>query len=126
MISTFSKMPSKKKPKPPRFFRHFDTTIPKIQPCVCGVWLAAGISEGVHVKIDIVALDPVQAVMATIAQVRLYAITRTGLVELDRYRLTDPKFGRPYPVHRCGVRWESRLPAAGPISRTSHTDTPPY
>lgn len=119
-------MATKKKPKPPRFFRHFDTTIPKIQPCACGVWLAAGISEGIHVKIDIVALDRAQAVLATIARVRLYALTRTGLVELDQYRLTDPKFGRPYPVHRCGVVWESRLTPGGPIRRTSQTDTPPY
>jgi hypothetical protein len=120
-------MATKKKPKPPRFFRHFDTTIPKIQPCAsCGCWLAAGVAEGIHAKVDIVVLDPVQAALATIAGVRLYALTGTGLVELDSYRLRDPKFGRPYPRHRCGVVWESRLPAAGAVRRSYESDTPPY
>lgn len=116
-----------KKVKKPRFFRHFDTTIPKVRPCrFCGVWLAAGIAEGMHVAVDLVALDQVQAILATFAHVRLYALTRTGLVELDHHRLTDPKFGRPFPGHRCGTRWESRLPPAGRASNLAPTDIPPY
>ena len=115
------------KKRKPRFFRHFDTTIPKIQPCAsCGVWLAAGIAEGMHVKVELVALDWVQAGLATIARVRLFAMTRTGLVELDQHRITDMKFGRPYPAHKCGVRWESRLPPAGQPVILSKSDRPPY
>lgn len=115
------------KVKKPRFFRHFDTTIPKIQPCrSCGVWLAAGIAEGMHVKVDLVALDRVQAVLATYARVRLFGMTRIGLIELDQYRLTDPKFGSPFPTHRCGTVWESRLPPAGRPHIPSNSDIPPF
>ena len=121
------KKATQKKPKPPRFFRHFDTTIPKFQPCArCGCWLAAGVSEGIHVKVGLVALDLVQQQIATIGRLRLYALTRTGLVELDRYRLRDPKFGARYAEHRCDIRWESRLPPGGPVGIGSTSDVPLY
>lgn len=115
------------KPKKPRFHRHLDTTIPVVKPCsVCGVWLAAGISEGLHTACDLTALDVTQQVLATFAGVRLYAITRTGLVELDRYRLTDPKFGGRFPRHRCGTVWESRLPGVGWRGFGAPSDAPPF
>ncbi len=116
-----------KKIKKPRFFRYFDTTIPKFQTCSrCRCWLAAGVAEGLHVKVDLVALDLTQQMIATLGGIRLYALTRTGLVELDAYRLQDPKFKGRYPAHRCDIRWESRLPPGGPVGIGSTSDIPPY
>lgn len=122
-------MPRKTAPKTkkPRFFRHFDTTIPVLRPCArCGCWLAAGIAEGMHVQIGLVALDIVQQQIATLGRMRLYALTRTGLIELDAYRLQDPKFGARYAEHRCNIRWESRLTRGGPVQMGSTSDIPPY
>lgn len=117
-------MPKAKKVPRPEFFI---TTVPVIKPCrACGVWLAAGIAEGEHIRIDLTALDPVQAVLATIATVRLYALTRTGLVELDRYRLQDPAFTGRFPEHRCGTEWEARLTAGGALHKPDKTDIPPF
>lgn len=113
----------KKIPRP----EFFITTVPVIRPCrACGVWLAAGIAEGEHVRADLTALDQIQAMLATIASVRLYALTRTGLVELDRYRLLDPAFTGRFPEHRCGTVWESRLTGGGGLAKPDKTDTPPF
>jgi hypothetical protein len=51
---------------------------------------------------------------------------RSGLIELDSYRIQDPKFGARYPEHRCGVRWPARLPGGGRLDSGSAADTPPY
>ena len=103
-------MARKPAPKKPRFFRYFDTTIPVLKTCrLCGVWLAAAISEGQHVQADLTALDIVQQQLVILGGGRLFSFTRMSLVHLDAYRLTDPKFGVRYPGHRCGVKWEARL-----------------
>lgn len=119
-------MVSKRK-KPRVRPEHFVTTIPVIRPCArCGVWLAAGISEGMHVSVDLTALDAEQSVLAMLLKLRLFCLTRVGLVELDSYRLQDAQFASRLPEHRCGVPWESRLPAAGPIRTPAADETPPY
>jgi hypothetical protein len=118
-------MPKAKKPKVRP--EHFVTTIPVIRPCQrCGVWLAAGIAEGMHVEADLTALDPEQTVLAMLLKLRLFCLTRIGLVELDTYRLQDPQFAARLPEHRCGVPWVSRLPAGGPIQTPTADAVPPY
>lgn len=116
---------AKKQVKKPRFFRHFDTTVPVIKQCSrCGCWLAAGIAEGIHVQADLTALDPVQQQLVVLTGGRLFALTRMSMIELDSYRLRDPKFVVRYPGHRCGVRWESRLVGAGPVCGSSLEEIP--
>ncbi len=106
-------MASKVKKAPPRPV-FFETTIPVVKPCRrCGVWVAAGVAEGMHVQAEFTGLDPTQAFMARLAGLRLFALTRMGLVELDAHRGEDPRFSTWYPEHRCGTVWESRLQGAG-------------
>jgi hypothetical protein len=90
------------------------------------VWLAAGIVDGIHSEVDMVQLDDSQSLLALIAGLQLFSMTRTGLVHLDRYRLEDPRFSGRLPEHRCNIRWESNIPGAGPVTPTSRTETPPY
>lgn len=107
---------------------YFETTIPVIRPCPrCRVWLAAGVSEGMHVQAEFVALDPVQRVLVTLMGLRMFALTRTGLVHLDDYRLQDSRFVTYYPEHRCGVSWASNLPGAGDTRpNVAQAHIPPY
>lgn len=113
----------KKKPH----HEHLITTVPVIRICAsCGVWLAAGIAEGMHVQVDLVILDSTQSILAMFSGLQLFAMMRTGLVTLDRYRLADPRFSGKFPEHRCGTVWESRTIGAGRMTRPGPTDIPPY
>lgn len=105
---------------------YFETTIPVVRPCRrCAVWLAAGVSEGLHVEAEFVVLDPGQSVLAVLLGLRLFALRRTGLIFMDDWRLQDPAFDAYIPEHRCGVKWECRITGAGDI-RPVKSDTPPY
>jgi hypothetical protein len=116
-----------KRKKPRVRPEHFITTVPVIRPCArCGVWLAAGISEGMHVQAELTALDAEQTILAMLVKLRLFCLTRTGLVELDTYRLRDERFVSRLPEHRCGIPWESRLQAGGRVLTPAVETTPPY
>lgn len=116
-----AKKPPKKPPRPV----HFDTTVPVIRPCRrCGVWLAAGLAEGIHSEAEIGPVDPGQQIQAILMRIPLYNLSRTGLVELDQSRLQAPR-GAIYPGHRCGVVWERRTIGAGIVNRQRPTE-PPY
>lgn len=119
-------MPPKKKTFARPVF--FETTIPVIKPCVrCGVWLAAGVSEGEHVQVEFTVLDPTQSVMCMLMGLRLFVLTRSGLVWMDDYRLQDPRFSAYQPEHRCGSTWESRVQGAGEMRPTRvNAHIPPY
>lgn len=115
--------PKKKPPRPDPLI----TTVPVIRPCArCGAWLAAGIAEGIHAEVDLVALDAQQVIMAMMVKLDLYCLTRTGLVYMDPSRVQDPRFASRLPEHRCAMRWEAKLQGAGPIVPPVQTDTPPY
>lgn len=119
--------PAAKKPKPKKRFEFFITTVPKMRPCEkCGHWIFAGIVDGLHTRADMVQLDDQQSLLAIIAGLQLYSLTRTGLVHLDVYRLQDPKFAGRLPQHRCGTVWPRKVKGAGEIRPSSLTDTPPY
>ena len=119
-------MPAKKRKIPRPVF--FETTIPVVRPCRrCGVWLAAGVAEGMHVEAEFVALDAVQRVLVTIMGLRMFALTRTGLIHMDDYRLRDGRWSTYFPEHRCGVVWTSNLPGAGDQRPSAiQAQTPPY
>lgn len=119
-------MPPKKRARVRPVF--FETTLPVVKPCRhCHVWLAAGMAEGMHVQAEFTALDPTQAFVCMAMGLRLFAITRSGLVWLDDYRLQDPAFTAYFPEHRCGVVWESRVIGPGDIRPTLVSrHIPPY
>lgn len=115
-------MPPKPKRKPPRPV-HLETTIPSIRACACGVWLAAGVAEGVKAEVEFTALDPGQQLWATLQGIQLYSIRRSGLVRVDATRMGDPKFNVRYPQHRCDIRWP---PVLGQVEKLRKSDVPPY
>jgi len=120
-------MAAKKKSRTPYRPDSLVTTIPVMRPCArCASWLAAGIAEGIHAEVDLTALDPGQTILAMLLELPLYCLTRSGLVHLDPWRLTDPRFASRLPRHKCGVVWESRLPGAGPIISRATSETPSY
>ena len=84
---------------------YFETTIPVVRLCSCGVWLAAGVAEGIKVEAELIALDTGQKLWAILNHIELFALRRTGLVQMDRIRLTDPRFAVLYPQHYCHVKW---------------------
>jgi hypothetical protein len=120
-------MPPKKKAKEkPVLQRSLITTIPVIRPCqVCGVWLAAGIAEGIHVQADLTPLDSGQAMIAVLSRIQLFCLTRTGLVHLDQSRIQAP-FGAIYPEHRHGLVWPVKLQGGGAWLAPQTDDSPPY
>lgn len=103
---------------------HFETTIPVVRPCMrCGVWLAAGVAEGIKAEVEFVVLDPGQAIWAVLNHIELYAIRRIGLVHMDANRLAGPSLGSLFPQHRCDIAWPK---VHGDVRSTGRDDTPPY
>lgn len=120
-------MPAKKTAKKkPKIQRSMITTIPVIRPCeVCAAWVAAGIAEGIHVKVDLTPIDGAQAMLAVLTRTQLYCLLRTGLIHMDQSRITEPP-GALYPEHRHGVVWPSKVQGGGAWSASPSHDTPPY
>jgi hypothetical protein len=115
-------MPPKKKKAIPRPV-HLETTIPVIRPCRhCGVWLAAGVAEGLKAEVEFSVLDLGQQIWAITHGIELYCIRRSGLVHMDQSRLSQPP-GAVYPQHRCEVTWPKVL---GEVRRIVKSDVPPY
>lgn len=103
---------------------HFETTIPVIRKCSrCGVWVAAGVAEGVKAEIEFVVLDQGQALWAILNRIELYIIRRTGLVHMDALRMSGNNLGRLYPQHRCDIRWPV---VVGVVQKAPHDAAPPY
>lgn len=119
-----AKKPAKKARRVPAS-SHFITTIPVIRPCrACGVWLAAGIAEGLHSQADLIGLDLGQQIQAIVMRIPLYCLTRTGLVEMDQSRLKAPP-GVVYPGHRCDVRWQPKT-GLSVLNPQPKSDTIPF
>lgn len=115
-------MPPKRKKTIPRPV-HFETTIPVIRPCSrCGVWLAAGVAEGLKAEIEFTVLDMGQQIWAIVQGIDLYCLRRSGLVYMDASRLADPP-GAIYPQHRCDIAWPKVL---GEVKLIQKPTVPPY
>lgn len=117
-------MPPKKKRAIPRPV-YFETTVPVIRQHSCGVWLAAGVAEGLKAEIELGAtLDVGQRLWCVMNRIEMYALRRTGLVQMDSLRLTDPRWLALFPQHYCHVKWPQPPPAR--FDRASMGDIPPY
>jgi hypothetical protein len=114
-------MPVKRRVRPV----YFETTIPVVRRCSCGVWFAAGVAEGIKAEVEFTPLDQGQAMWAVLQGVQLYCFTRVGLVHMDAIRLSGTHFGRLYPQHWCGIAWPP-LPAGTWVGASARPQNPPY
>lgn len=91
---------------------HFETTVPVIRQCRwCAVWFAAGVAEGLKAEIDLgVALDQAQRLWCVLNRIEMYALRRTGLIQMDSMRLTDPRWHALFPQHYCNIKWTYPVP----------------
>lgn len=116
--------PVKKRKSRPRPV-YFETTVPVVRNCrSCGVWLAAGVAEGVKAEIELVPLDTVQRLWCVVNRIQMYAMRRSGLIRMDAGRLTDPRFKTLFPQHHCHIGWPAPVSRASAIS--VRRDIPPY
>lgn len=102
---------------------YFETTVPVIRQHFCGVWLAAGVAEGIKGEIEMVPLDFGQRLWCVVNRIEMYAMRRTGLILMDPGRLTDPRFVTLFPQHYCLVKWPQ---PTGSIPRPSRADPIPF
>lgn len=110
-----------------RTFHHLETTVPVIRQHSCGVWLAAGVAEGIKAQIEWIPLDFGQRLWCVVNNIQMYAMRRSGLIHMDPIRLTDPKFTTLYPQHFCHVKWpQPPEKAAGGFKGSSRRDSPPF
>jgi hypothetical protein len=102
---------------------YFETTIPVLRQCrSCGAWLAAGVSEGVKAEIELgTILDLSQKLWCTVNHIEMYAMRRSGLIQMDPGRLSDPRFMTLFPQHYCHVKWPQTVLPAVPRISTSTT-----
>lgn len=103
---------------------HFETTVPVVRQHSCGVWLAAGVAEGIKAEIELVCLDTIQRLWCITENIEMYAMRRSGLIQMDPRRLSDPKFTTLFPQHYCSIRWPN--PPPGVVQRSRLEDIPPY
>jgi hypothetical protein len=115
-------MPKKFRPRPV----YFETTVPVIRQCsACGVWLAAGVAEGIKAEIELaVQLDTGQRLWCVMNKVEMYALRRTGLIQMDSMRLTDPRWEALFPQHHCHIRWT--VPDLGAFRRPPRDYSIPF
>jgi hypothetical protein len=117
-------MPTSRKRTIPRPV-HFETTIPVVRRCACGVWFAAGVAEGIKAEVELIGLDTVQRLWCVCNRIQMYCLRRTGLVQMDPGRLSDPRLNVTlFPQHYCHVKWPQPPPARLPDQGAS--DIPPY
>jgi hypothetical protein len=88
------------------------------------VWLAAGVAEGIKAEIELIPLDMSQRLWCVCMRIQMFALRRSGLIQLDPGRMQDPKFVTWFPQHYCHIRWPQPPPV--PRQRTIRVDIPPY
>ena len=115
-------MTTRRKPRPRPVY--FETTIPVIRTCrSCGVWLAAGVAEGLKAEVELTTLNDLEIMCAILSKIDLYVLRRSGLIHMDQNRLAGRNLGHLYPQHYCSIRWTPK-----PSSGVPNTDSnvPPY
>jgi len=115
-------VPPKKRANPRPVY--LETTIPVIRRHSCGVWLAAGVAEGMKAEVELIILDTYQRLWCICGRIPMYCLRRTGLVQMDPGRLTDPRNADLMPQHYCHIKWPQPPPARLP--RPANEDIPPY
>ncbi|WP_203843577.1 hypothetical protein [Winogradskya humida] len=103
--------------KPVRGFVHLETTAPYVQTCPrCRRSILYGLAEGIAARVDVVPISGTQEAAAAAAGIQTFTLRRTGLVQRDAIRRTDPALASPVLAeHRCPPQPQqlSLLPAPG-------------
>lgn len=84
---------------------HFITTPATGSVCRCRAVILTGIAEGIHTRVDLIALNRDGEVGALLSGLNTYTLARTGLIRRDAWRIGDTVLARAGPVlaeHRCG------------------------
>ena len=115
-------MSPKKKARPRPVY--FETTVPVIRWCACGVWLAAGVAEGIKAEIEMIPLDTAQRLWCVCMRIQMFALRRSGLVQMDPGRLADPRLMSVFPQHYCHIKWPQPPPVV--VSKSPDSGIPPY
>jgi hypothetical protein len=86
-----------------RAFRHLETTTPLVHTCRrCDRPVIYGLAEGVPARCDPTPINTVGEIAAVMAGRRTYTLQRTGLVERDALRRSDPNLTGPVLAeHDC-------------------------
>jgi hypothetical protein len=89
-----------------RAFRYFETTAPAVVTCWrCSKPTVYGLAEGVIARADITPISGAQEAAAIRAGLQTYTLRRTGLVQRDAYRRSDPALASPVlATHVCPNR----------------------
>jgi hypothetical protein len=88
------------------------------------VWLAAGVAEGLKAEIELgVPLDLGQRLWCVLNRIPMYALRRSGLIQMDPQRLTDQRFQTLFPQHYCQIRWPV---VTGTIATLPRDDVAPF
>ena len=104
---------------------YFETTIPVIRMCACGVWLAAGVAEGIKAEIEMIPLDTYQRLWCVCMRIQMYSMRRSGLIQMDPGRLSDPRLMAVFPQHYCHIKWPQPPPVPR-VRMSPSTGIPPY
>lgn len=115
-------MTARKKARPRPVY--FETTIPVIRFCSCGVLLAAGVAEGIKAEIEMIPLDFQQRLWCVCMRIQMFAMRRSGLVQMDPGRLADPRLMSVFPQHYCHIKWPQPPPVR--VAKSLKSDIPPY
>lgn len=90
-----------------RAYRHFDTTAPTVTNCrQCRQTIIRGLAEGIPARVDPNPLPGIAGEQAALDAGRLtFTLTRSGLVQRDAIRRTDPNLTGPVlAAHDCPRR----------------------
>jgi hypothetical protein len=87
--------------------RHLETTAPLVHTCRrCDRPVIYGLAEGIPARVDPAPLaGPLAEALAVVAGRQTYTLTRTGLVQRDAGRRSDPSLTGPVlAAHHCPRR----------------------
>lgn len=86
-----------------RAARHFETSEPVALTCRgCRQPVIYGLAEGVTARADLMPLTSLQEIAAVLAGRRTFTLRRSGLIERDAGRRSDPTLASPVLAeHRC-------------------------
>jgi hypothetical protein len=89
-----------------RAHRHLETTPPLVHSCKrCARPVLYGLAEGSHARADIAPVSQFGEIAAVLAGRATYTLRRSGLIQRDASRRSDPSLASPVLVqHACPGR----------------------
>jgi hypothetical protein len=87
-----------------RAFSHLETSPVVIKACHrCATAIFTGLAEGVHAYVDVTPINTIGEIAVVLDGRQTYTLRRSGLVQRDATRRSDPGLTGPIVAeHRCG------------------------